>query len=89
MTAKTTEERFLFRLYEMAIKAGDPYHPVNRYDVGNSLGLTSRVVDPMCKMFLRVNFIKKISETDISLTPHGEVLAKSFLKQDTQDLQDT
>lgn len=83
MTGKTTEERFLYRLYELAMRTGDPYHPVNRYDVGNSLTLTSKVVDPMCKMLLRVNFIKKSSEnpSDIFLTPLGENLAKSLEKK--------
>lgn len=82
MPAKTTEERFLFRLYELAKKAGDPFHPINRYDVGNSLGLTPRVVDPMCKMLLRVNFIKRSNENneEIFLTSQGESLAKSLEK---------
>ncbi len=37
--SRTSDERFMIRLFEMADALGDPYQPLNRYDVGQKVSL--------------------------------------------------
>lgn len=67
----TKDENFVLALYEEALETGNPENPVDRYAAGNRAGLNPKGVDAICKLLVQANFIKKESETEIYLTPHG------------------
>lgn len=72
---RTKDEIFVLCLYEDAEKTGNIESPLDRYEVGKHAGLNPKGVNAICKLLIQANFIKKSSETDICLTPHGEKLA--------------
>lgn len=74
--AKTPDERFLICLFETADALGDSFQPVNKYDVGQKVGLHPRGVNAICQLLLRSNFIKKEEGDNIYLTPHGRSLVE-------------
>ena len=78
---RTKEEQFLIRLYEVATRGGDSLGVVNRYDIGKAVGISPKSIDTMCKQLMRTNFIKRDGEIDVHLTPHGEKLVHSILKE--------
>lgn len=69
--ARTKDEKFMIRLYEEALKQPSMDDPLDRYLIGNSLGLHAKAVDTICVLLGQANFIKKQSKTEISITPHG------------------
>jgi hypothetical protein len=79
--SKTKDERFVLALYNMAQESGDVEGQINRYQVGDSIGLQYRGVDAICKLLVQANFIRKAGHEDIFLTPHGIKLAEQLLEE--------
>lgn len=79
--ARTPDERFLVSVYEMANKSGDLQTPLNRYEVGQQIGLHPKGIDAICKLLVQANFIKKSGEFEIILTKNGENLALRLLSE--------
>lgn len=71
---RTKDEQFVIKLYELAVKEGDIEHTFDRYEVGQSIQQSTRMVDTICALLIRANFIKKAEDNQIYLTPHGEQL---------------
>lgn len=81
MAGKTKEEKFLLRAYDLASKSGDMQFPINRYDIGKSIGFSPKGVDTICQVLLRANFIRKAeNEGDILVTKRGEELALMLIR---------
>jgi Mn-dependent DtxR family transcriptional regulator len=79
--ARTKDERFMILLYEEAEKSGDIFNPMDRYLIGNLLGLHNHAVDTICNQLARANFIKKVGDSEIRLTENGKVLVLELLKE--------
>lgn len=77
----TKDERFIIKLYELALSKGDVGTPCPKYIVGQLSGLTAKGVDAVCKLLVQANFVKGAGGDDIYLTPHGEKLAKRLLEE--------
>jgi Mn-dependent DtxR family transcriptional regulator len=75
--AKTKEEKFLLKTYEMTNQNEDI---VDGYEVGLAMGCNTKTVANMMKVLQRSNFIKKIEDSMIVLTDNGIELVKSFLE---------
>jgi len=69
--ATTKDELFLLKLYELAVKKGDPEEEIDRYVIGKAIGMQSHGIDTIIKHLAQANFIKKCSDNCIYLTPHG------------------
>lgn len=67
----TKDENYVLALYEEAVERGGAENPVDRYVAGTRAGLNTKGVDAICKLLVQTNFIKKESETEVYLTPHG------------------
>lgn len=80
-TSRTKDENFIVKLYEEASKQADIEDPLNRYHIGQLVGLQSRGVDAICNLLIKANFIKKKGAEEISITPHGVKLAKQILEK--------
>lgn len=80
MQGRTKDELYLIKLYELAKASGSPANRKDAYVVGKVLGLTEKVVKPMIDLLARANFIKKVEEKDIALTPHGLKLVMQLLE---------
>ncbi len=82
--ARTKDENFVIWLYRTAVESGDLEGSFNRYDVGTRAGVNPKAVNAICKLLIQANFIRKSSQEDIRLTPHGEQLALRLLGEKVQ-----
>ncbi len=80
--AHTPDERFIISAYRTAKALDDLSAPLNRYEVGREAGITEKGVNAICKLLIQANFIRKSSEDEIYLTPHGEKLAIRLLEEE-------
>lgn len=71
MKAKTKEEKFLIAVYEAAVAAGSPEAEVDRYAIGQKLGLHPRGIDTICQVLSQANFLKKRGTDMVTLTSNG------------------
>ncbi len=78
MGGKTKDERYILKLYDMAVERGDPMSTFNRNDVGAIIGFSPKVVKTICTLLGQANFIRKESAEEISLTRHGIALAEDL-----------
>ncbi len=81
MKGKTKEEKYLVNVYQTALKLGDIYCAVDRFEVGNAIGLHPRGIKTISHQLTQANFIKKISDSQVSLTPHGEKLVHNLIDE--------
>jgi hypothetical protein len=79
--SKTKDERFMIKLYELVHASGDDDLILDRYEVGKLAGITAKGVEAISKLLLRANFIDKVDEVYIQLTPHGKKLALQLLRE--------
>ena len=77
--AKTKEEKFLVAVYETALAFGDFSHEVNRYTVGQKIGLHPKGIDTICNQLAQANFIKKCGPEQVIVTPNGLALVQEIL----------
>lgn len=77
--SKTKDENFVLWLYRTASEAGDVELPLNKYTIGEKAGIHPKAVNAITKLLVQANFIKKVGEDDVRLTPHGEQLALRLL----------
>lgn len=75
---RTKDENFIMCLYEEAEKTGDLEGALDRYQVGLAANIHPKGVDTICKLLIQANFIKKASENEIYLTPHGIKLVEKL-----------
>lgn len=68
---RTPDEKFLIRLYQVAHESGDPYKAIDYRGIAVSLGQKESAVKNIVKLLAQANFIKKLGDTTILLTPHG------------------
>jgi hypothetical protein len=76
--ARTKDETFMLRLYEEASKQPDIEDPLDRYQIGQMVGLHPKAVDTICNLLAQANFIKKHGKVEISITPHGIKLVETL-----------
>lgn len=76
--ARTKEEKFLVAVYETALTLGDFSHEVNRYEVGQKIGLHPKGIDTICNQLAQANFIKKRGAEEITMTENGLRLIKDI-----------
>jgi hypothetical protein len=79
--SRTKDERFIICCYEEASKRSDVFTSLNRYEVGNLIGLHPKAVDTICALLVQANFIKKTGKTEICLTRNGEELVLRLLSE--------
>lgn len=69
--SQTPDERLLFKLYEIAMKEGDPFTPIDLLRVTPLLNQKEIAIKNIIKLLAQANFIKKLDDSTISLTQHG------------------
>lgn len=74
----TLEEQFLLKLYTLASQTGDPETPFSATYVGNALRLSPNKVKNISNILAQTNFIRKIGDGEICLTPHGLKLVEKL-----------
>lgn len=79
----TTDEKYILATYQTAIALGDISTPLNKYEVGRSVGINPKGVDAISKLLIQANFLKKALEGDdmVYLTKNGESLALRLLDE--------
>jgi Mn-dependent DtxR family transcriptional regulator len=73
MTQKSTtpDERFLLKLYQIAMENGDPHMAIDFRGVAKSLGQKETAIKNIVKHLAQANFLKKNDETTVVLTERG------------------
>jgi predicted transcriptional regulator len=71
MKSRTKEEKFLIAAYEAALLTGDADAEIDRYVVGQNIGLHPRGINVICQELTQANFIRKKGQTAIVVTDHG------------------
>lgn len=79
--ARTKDELYIICAYETAMKAGDLFVELDRYDVGQSCGISPKAVDAITNLLARANFIRKVGDRPMFLTKNGEALALRLLEE--------
>lgn len=77
--SRTKDEQFIIMAYEVAVKTGDPFHLLDRYDIGRRCSISAKGVDAISKLLVRSNFIKHVGDTEMHLTENGKRLAERLL----------
>ncbi len=75
--AKTKEEKFLLKTYEMTKQNEDV---VDGYEVGLAVGCNTKATTNIMRILQQSNFIKKIEDSMIFLTNNGMDLVKNLLE---------
>lgn len=76
--ARTKDESFMIRLHQEALKLPDIDDPLDRYAIGEMVGLQKKAVDTICVLLAQANFIKKHGPLEISITPNGIRLVETI-----------
>lgn len=75
MSGKTKEEKFLIAVAEALLKVDKEMEgEVDRYLIGQNIGLHPRGINTICNQLAQANFIKKKGPNDLSLTENGKRL---------------
>lgn len=77
--AKTKDERFMLAVFQEVQDDFDKV--VDRYVIGAKIGLQSRGVDATCNLLIQANFLKKRSQTEVSLTENGKRLVERLQEE--------
>lgn len=78
MKARTKEEKFLIAAYEAAKSTGDPEAEIDRYVVGQRIGLHPRGINTIVQELTQANFVRKRGQTAIVVTDHGVLLIEEI-----------
>lgn len=70
----TKDESYIIALYKAAGRGVK-----NRYEIGAQIGISVRTVNAILNGLAQANFVKKIGDTQVSLTSNGVALAESLL----------
>lgn len=76
--ARTKDESFMIRLYEEALKLPSIDDHLDRYLIGEMVGLQKKAVDTICVLLGQANFIKKYGPVEVSITPNGIRLVEAI-----------
>lgn len=80
MKARTKEEKLLIAFHEEALSLGDPEAEVDRFKVGQKMGLHPKGIEIICRDLAQVNFIKKVGPELLIVTDNGRRLIKEILE---------
>jgi hypothetical protein len=67
----TPDERFLIKLYEMAMSSGDPHALVDYRGIAKAIGQKETAIKNIIKHLAQANFLKKADESMVYLTERG------------------
>lgn len=67
----TQDEKLMIKLYELAMKAGDPHTPVEARAAARVIGIKDTALKNIVKALAQANLVKKIDDTTICLTARG------------------
>jgi len=69
--ARTKDESFMLTLHAEALKLPNIGDPLDRYMIGQMVGLQKKAVDTICVLLAQANFIKKHGPVDVAITSQG------------------
>lgn len=84
----TPDERFLIKLYQTAMKNGDPHMAIDFRGVAIAIGQKKTAIKNIIKHLAQANFITKVDETTICLTEHGCNLVLDIFRAHKREEQD-
>jgi hypothetical protein len=73
--AQTLDEKFLLRLFHMAMKQGDPSSILPIQAIARQVGCKEVALKNVIKHLAQANLIRKLGDDSICLTPRGCDLA--------------
>ncbi len=79
--ATTKDELFLLKLHELALAKGGAEENIDRYYIGREIGMNQHGIDTIIKHLAQANFIKKLPDNSVYLTPNGISLVENLKKE--------
>lgn len=76
---QSKEELFLLKLHEIASAKEDPQTEVDRYEVGQAIGVNSKAVDNVVQLLTKNGLTKKSGEKMVYLSDFGLNYIKDHL----------
>jgi Mn-dependent DtxR family transcriptional regulator len=67
----TPDEKLMLKLYELAMKEGDPHTPVEAMQAARAIGVKETALKNIIKHLAQANLVKKIDDTTVYLTTRG------------------
>ncbi|HSX26007.1 MAG TPA: hypothetical protein VLE89_03265 [Chlamydiales bacterium] len=77
MKSRTPDERLLAQLYKLAQQSGDL--PIDSRLAARAASLKETAAKNIIKHLAQANFVKKVSDTHLHLTPHGHKFVEEHL----------
>lgn len=75
----TKEERFIMAAYDQLVRLGDDQAELDRYAIGQQVGLKEKGVNAAFKLFVQANFVRSRGDSRFQLTDNGIALAKKII----------
>lgn len=75
----TPDERFLKKLYEMALEKGDLFEEIDAFVAARAVSLKETALKNIVKHLAQANFVKKGQGSFISLTKNGCQFVEEYL----------
>jgi Mn-dependent DtxR family transcriptional regulator len=67
----TPDERFLIKLYQVAMEGGDPHAMIDYRGIAKALGQKETAMKNIIKHLAQANLLKKADDTTVYLTERG------------------
>lgn len=74
----TKDEMFLLKAYEASLVSS---RPLNRYEIGQKVGISAKTANTICVLLAQANFIKKVDNEHFFVTGNGVALAKQLQEE--------
>lgn len=69
---RTKDEAFMLKLHEESLKQHKEIEvPLNKYAIGEMIGMQKTAVETITNLLAQANFIRKHGPNEVSITPHG------------------
>ncbi len=82
--SRTKDENFMLCLYQAALEQDELDQPLDKYEIGQKASLNPKAVQAITRLLIQANFICKVGEEQVRLTPHGAKLAIRLLEEDAK-----
>ena len=70
-----------WRLYQTAMSTGNPHEPIDYRGIAKALGQKETAIKNIIKHLAQANFIKKLPDNSVYLTPNGISLVENLKKE--------
>ena len=79
--AYTKDEQFILALYDLVVESGDKDAPILILEIQKVTKFHDKSLGIIHRNLAQANFVKKVEDTHLRLTPQGWALARKLLEE--------